>query len=742
MVSELSHSTHELQCAHVDVRRREGSTSEVYALTCICIYHSVCNRSTTLNPACVASSNISMYLPVGPCSNSISTVPRPSKSLSVAPGEQPASNNGSFCWIVSDNLEGFKTKENMHAVRQTAMASYLKTEKSQENSKSKSSSEVSDKSRASIRSDGTTKPRPIAVPRKKSNSVRKHRSPTKSSPPRYPDATTPSSEAQMARARRSFQGVLPQAPIVVPIMKGKEYPFDAFRMPHLVPIGESLDPFRTMYQSVCPHVSVTQLKHHCSQCFGTEGLGVHWIPACLNHAHTFLSTLYMASAHHDVVQRRKVESLETTALRQDIIHFVGGNLTNPTQRVADHQIIAVSQLILGEVIGRNEASLRYHQAGMETMIKHRGGLKELGMGGHLASVVSWAHLATSVILEVRPSLMYVEYCASRSTKIYSPSTTIPESPIYYPHGKYLTLERSEGCKLDALRLLNDVRVMIEAFLQETKQRRRNSDKLITLYTRITQHPSIQNLGREHVLRESDWRYEAIRIAAVVQACAIIHRIPLSDALQHVQIVVKPPSVYTSSIASQSNDSLVSPFDARNDTPVTEYSESPSFSTRDTLQEAGFPFTSHRESDASAHSFSSAQRPSVASFHSTSSEILPWVQYPAPTAVTDWSTLTDLKDVLEKSNLSECWSDMAGVLLWIGLVMGAASSRKDNDEMLRRYFSSTTIKACIMLCFEHPEAMHATMLKMTDIVEALSRDGNAQITRKGNDGPRKRAKAST
>jgi hypothetical protein len=669
----------------------------------------------------------------------MSSVPHPSKSLSLSPKEQPASSDGGLRWIVSDNLEGFKSKENMQTVRQTAMASFLKTEKIQEHNKSRANSEVLEHSRSSVGSEVVSKLRPHAAHGKKSNDGRKQRSPTKASPFMYLSTTKPHSESQRTSTQGSFQGVLLQAPIVVPIIQGKEYRFDAFPMPRLVSIGESLDPFRTMFQSNCPHVSVTQLKHHCRRYFGTKGLGIHWIPICLDYPHTFLSTLYMASMHHDIVQNREVESLETAALRQDVIHIVGGNLTNPEQSVADHQIIAVSQLILGDIIGRNEGSLKYHQAGLETMIQCRGGLVNLGVAGHLASTVSWAHLATSVLQEVEPIPLFMEYCSSKSTKTYPPTKTIPESPLYYPHGKYVTLERSQECKPDTLSLLDDTRMMIEALLLEKKQSRRSSDKLIALYTRITQYPSIQNLRRVEVLRESDWKYEAIRIAAVIQATAILNQIPLSDALQHVQSYIQPQSVYTSSIASKSNDSLVSPFDVRNDTPVTEYSASPSFSTHSTLQQPGFPFNGHRESDTSLHSFTSAQRPSVASFQSTSSDLLPWSRNAVPTS-TELKPLADLRDALEKSNLSECWSDMAGVLLWIGLVMGAASSPKHHDNVLRRYFSATTMRACIMLCFEHPEAVHATMLRMTEVVDALSKESNAQMVRKESCGPRKRTRA--
>jgi hypothetical protein len=60
--------------------------------------------------------------------------------------EANKASDGGLRWIVSDNFEGFMSKENMHTVRQRAMASYLKAEKIQEHNKSRANSEVSDHS--------------------------------------------------------------------------------------------------------------------------------------------------------------------------------------------------------------------------------------------------------------------------------------------------------------------------------------------------------------------------------------------------------------------------------------------------------------------------------------------------------------------------------------------------------------------------------------------------------------------
>lgn len=81
-------------------------------------------------------------------------------------------------------------------------------------------------------------------------------------------------------------------------------------------------------------------------------------------------------------------------------------------------------------------------------------------------------------------------------------------------------------------------------------------------------------------------------------------------------------------------------------------------------------------------------------------------------------LGDLKDALEYSNLSEGWQDMAGVLLWIGLTAGAASSMSESKG-LRNYFAALTVRSSMLLCFDHPQAIHATYVKMAQIVDALS-----------------------
>ncbi|KAI4675323.1 uncharacterized protein J4E84_010215 [Alternaria hordeiaustralica] len=485
-----------------------------------------------------------------------------------------------------------------------------------------------------------------------------------------------------------------------------------------------------MFQSRNTRVNVERLKIECSKYFGTEGLGRYWIPECLSYAHTFLSTLYMASAYDDVVHNREIESLETAALRQDVIHFVGGHLTDVEQSVADHNIIAVSQLILGDVISRSDADRHFHQNGIAMMIKQRGGLQNLGVNGQLASAVSWANLATAALLEASPTQMYVDHCKLRAVKAYPLIATIPESPLYQPHKRFVTIERSQRCNANAQRLLVEIHAMTEFFLDTNSSKRTgNSNKIQAVYDRIVRCRFAQQPHKTSLTKKSDWKCEAIRLAAIVQAQAMFDQVPLSEALNLVQVPEMRPLMYSSSTASHSNGTISSTLEPLDVSPATDFSESPMFGSFS----EGFPFDSHRPSNASTCS-----RPSLSTLQSSSSDI-PLQQQLFTRTVSGDTILQQLRDALENSDLSDCWSDMAGVLLWIGLVMGAASNNS-KDKKLRRYFSATTMRACIMLCFEHPEAIHSTMLRMTDLVAALGRKSNeGQMIRNDSFVSRKRSK---
>jgi hypothetical protein len=571
-------------------------------------------------------------------------------------------------------------------------------------------------------------------------------------------------EAQKPTEQTTLEELFERALIIGPREsdQGRPLPYVREECPLFRSFGEGVDPFRTMFQSSYPRVSVERLKFLCARFFGTRAMGQHWIPTVLSSPHTFLSTLGIASAHLDTILERDVESVETSSLRQEVIHLISQNLVNPGQEINDLNVTSLIQLITGEVIGREEISLKINEAGLEQMIRLRGGLNRLGMSGYLASTCSWVSLASAILREQKPNAIYSKYCAAHSAQNYPIDAVIPESPLYRPRTNFETLKTSKSCSKQSLALLEDIQAMTELFLCSTKPLCRESRTLLSLYTDITtKYRPVSELRGPNERTKNDFRYEAIRITAILQATAMMKCLPFSKALPHAAATVasQVSSLYRFPAASQSNDvaaSPISPLNMRNNS-MTSIATSPSYAASlassyfdDLRSSVSSNATSHPSisSNLSYPSFSSTStpvscssmsaiplsplpiygatsRPSQSLMMQTSFDYNPFhhhIARPAPDAST--TLLKDMKVVLESSNMSECWQDMAGVLLWIGLTFGAASY-KNGNRVLEKWYSALSMRASILLCFQHPEPIHATMLKMGQVVEALREEGRSE-----------------
>jgi hypothetical protein len=189
----------------------------------------------------------------------------------------------------------------------------------------------------------------------------------------------------------------------------------------------------------------------------------------------------------------------------------------------------------------------------------------------------------------------------------------------------------------------------------------------------------------------DWRYEAVRLVSIIQATSLARRIPLSEALAKVYVAD------VSSIARLPSDPFL-PHDKMTTTDGDLFA----FSVRPSAV-----------SVVKASKLSSL--PSISASKSYSSTWLSLTTLGEPTSQSKF--LQELIDALEKSDMSNCWDNMAGVLLWIALTAGAASS-ESHHRVLGRYFFALAIRVSMFLCFEHPEALHATLLRVTNILKAL------------------------
>ncbi|KAF2276050.1 uncharacterized protein EI97DRAFT_433461 [Westerdykella ornata] len=737
--------------------------------------------------------------------------------------KKKADNGGALLFITGTKPADFKARGVMTQVRKQAMDSYLKKEKRprKNNPRSGKQSEDDDSQGSTRGSVGSEEPDVVDAVLASSDALSvyqgdRKRKPTSSIPSPASSGhgrTTPDS-TRIPRIPPVLDMVLSSAPIVQPMRAGIPLPYMQTSPRPFQSIGKPFDPFRTMFQSHHPFVSVEELKWHCSRFFGTRAMGLYWIPTLVKSPHAFLSTLCIASTHYDAVHNAQIESLQTTALRQEVIHLIHQNILNPETKVDDYNIIALTQLIASEIIAREDATLGFHEAGIEAMVRTRGGLNKLGVNGRLAHTLSWVSIESAILREAKPKTMYTDfltsYHSSSQTKSYPPTATLPESPLYVPRGEFTTLERSTRCSARTLDLLKDIRMMLDLFLHETKRSRQNAQSLRNIYKRITmQYPTAAMLAKTNVMTAREWTYESLRVAAVVLATAIVRRCPLSEALGLV--AGSEGTMAEEGEASKSGPST-SPTTTmktalRHDSPVTTFSTLPSytstaappssFASQPQQNTYTHPSIASTISTSSSHTSSSSPSTINTATSTTSTSIpppfpstsiptpshpfFPTTTSPAPPPPPSQPTthLLALRAALENSNLSDCWGDMAGVLLWISLVMGAAtaapcrrgtslstslstststnaaatasssaSSSSSHSHPtsstttallaqtpsispriptardtkipkdLRKWFAALVMRCSITLCFEHPVGVAGTVGRMGEVVEML------------------------
>lgn len=468
-----------------------------------------------------------------------------------------------------------------------------------------------------------------------------------------------------------------QTPVVVPPRLGR-LPYDRVTVGPLQSLGAPLDPFRTMPQVSHPRVSIEELKIHCSRVFGTKAMGLSWVPALIRSRHAFLSTLCIASTHLDAINNRPTESIETIALRQEVIHLISQSLLNPNPltRTDDFTIIALVQLICSEIVAGNETALHYHEDGMEKMVKQRGGLERLGVGGELASVLTSVSFQSAIFRGTQPKPIYLNYCKTLPHRTASRSQPIPESPLFCPRLDFETIKHPTRCAKHTLDLLTAVRDMTDLFLDNgsTISTAQKDQQLDLLCHRILSLPSSTHYPRASNPVYGDWTYEACRIAAVIQAIAITRRIPLSQACAvAAKWQAHPPA-----------------------SSAYSYSASPY---------------------SSSYLHPAPPRPYRADsvFHTPSP--------PADSPLLPSSPLHALRAALDRSDLSNCWDDMAGVLLWVALVGGAAArpgeAARLGDWLLRKWLVAMSVRCSIVLAFGHGAAVVSAQRRLLRVTERIA-----------------------
>jgi hypothetical protein len=97
---------------------------------------------------------------------------------------------------------------------------------------------------------------------------------------------------------------------------------------------------------------------------------------------------------------------------------------------------------------------------------------------------------------------------------------------------------------------------------------------------------------------------------------------------------------------------------------------------------------------------------------------------------------EIRNALIKTDMTDCWGHMAGVLFWLGVIAGAAAnpaaspagyiSRREtgDEEDARKYLAATVVRCSILMGFEYGPAIMETMKRIIGIQTVLHQ-GKAQ-----------------
>lgn len=228
---------------------------------------------------------------------------------------------------------------------------------------------------------------------------------------------------------------------------------------------------------------------------------------------------------------------------------------------------------------------------------------------------------SAILSEGQPHQIYTAHFDSDTNQPFhlSGCITEPESPVYYPCGEFLSLERSGYNKRHTQALLRTLRDVTHSLLYPRSARAlptpAEEAERQRLCRKVSCLPSAEVQGTDEF---GDWKYESCRLAAVIYTTAIAQRVPFSAA---------------------------------------------------------------------------------------------------PLLASTTSLVSKLKAALERSDLSDCWGDMAGVLLWIALVGGAAAKNLPKEKAPeRRYIAAISVRCAIKLAFQHRTAVLSTMRCLLKVQE--------------------------
>lgn len=132
-------------------------------------------------------------------------------------------------------------------------------------------------------------------------------------------------------------------------------------------------------------VDIPELDHD-----GPSGLlRSRWFPMALTEPATSAVILLTAGSHYAMMKAGTKHAKQLLLMKTEALNNINDMLRDPLRGLTDQAIAAVAKLASYEAMFGSKETYLVHMNGLKRMIRLRGGMESLGLGGLLTRMLLW-----------------------------------------------------------------------------------------------------------------------------------------------------------------------------------------------------------------------------------------------------------------------------------------------------------------------------------------------------------------
>ncbi|TKX23872.1 fungal specific transcription factor domain-containing protein 26 [Elsinoe australis] len=380
---------------------------------------------------------------------------------------------------------------------------------------------------------------------------------TASSMPTLSTSEFPSNYMSIADPDASDNVIFGDTALVTRRERNREpIPFDvAYSTPYGFHIDSRIpDPFATLNILHNGSINVELLKSNCTSFFGSKAMLDHWIPFLTKSPSVFLSCLCISAPYMDIMAQSNYwdshtpvlpDQRQTMELLTEVPKLIKNSLSDPSEGFSDSNIVAVVQLIAGQIMSDYTWIVPWHRSYLKHMVSVRGGLEELGGDEVVAVGICQTDFEAAIMANEALDPTYLEYAREYVDRHPYLKFPAPESPLICRDSGMGSIASIKLCNSQSLHLIILGHQLTDTCLKLNRlEQRKNSPTgphppaagqsandlqfiIVDIANKIHEMLPADTPGHSG---HKDSCYEAIRLASIVYAHAIVHRVPIHEAL--------------------------------------------------------------------------------------------------------------------------------------------------------------------------------------------------------------------